>query len=674
MLDLNSKKYLHLLLLLHVFLFSFSISAQAQEKDSIHTIERLEDIPATQVDLDPNLIEYPYVAYGIGPEYTDPIQFDEQLKKGLVALKLTNEELKFSYSNDYHGMFIHFAQRQSPSGVPLDLAGKEKLLVFNNYISGLVRVYRKKASDSDWTYIGDTGSAVAYRKRLVRGLALAIPIELDAQESVYYFISRFSHHRFDASARMVSREQYRNEEDSRTRGYMFYMGAIFSLLLFNFLIFISLRDSIYFYYCFFLFSIMMAGLSLTGFVDYLFAPFYIVPSENLFVFTSLSLISSVMFASRFYNLREYSKPLTIFQNICIGLVVLNLVAYLGPWYDFCGGSYLGLIVDILIVLCVIAMLSGAVVSLRRGNTMAKFYLASWIFMFSGAFVYIGHFLGIFSRNFVTSHGVLWGNLLEMIIVSLGMAYKISILDREKKEALILARGKKEYQRMVRVLLHDLSNPISLVQYYVGLKQNRPDDFERRSSKAWEKIRFGLTKLSEIIHFHREQEIQINKLTRTVTLGPVLVREVLIEVELMFEEKLEKKNLEFFLDGNVDVFVSAERVSLINEVFNNIISNAIKFSPEGGKITVRVETGLDSTTIDILDEGSGLSEEQMLQFQAGEIIDSTVGTKGERGTGFGLSLARGYMRVYEGSISLNHRYNSNHEKIRGTHVQLTFNRV
>ncbi len=652
--------------------FSKHVYALENDKSEIEFIESLEEIPKTQINIDQEAIDYPYVAYGIGPEFSDPIQFEEKYNNGLEKLKLTNKELKFGYSNEYHGLFFHFAKTRNYNGNAHDL--EKKLLVFNNYISGMIHVYRKTVSDKDWTYVGVTGSAVAYRKRLIKGLALAVPIETDASEGVYYFLTRHSHHRFDGIARIISNERYQNEERSRMFGYLFYMGAVFSLFLFNFLIFISLKDSIYLYYCFFIVSIMLAGISLTGFIDFIFSAYHLVPSENLFVFTSLSLISSVFFASKFYNIREYSKSMTVFQNICIGLVSLNLLAYLGPWNKFLGGAYLGLIIDILILLCVISMLAGAVVSIRRGNTMAKFYIASWIFMFTGAFMYVGHFAGIFPRNFLTSHGVLWGNLLEMVIVSLGMAYKISILDREKKEALLLARGKKEYQRMVRVLLHDLSNPISLVQYYVKLKLNRPEDFESKASKAWDKISFGLTKLSEIISFHREQEMQINKLTRTVSLGPVLIREILIEVELMFEEKIDEKNLILSLEGSLDVFVSAERISLINEVFNNVISNAIKFSPIGGKIEINVHSSFDTTTIDILDQGKGLTDEQISHFHAGEIIESTAGTAGEKGNGFGLSLARGYMRVYEGEISINHRYNSNNERVNGTRIQLTFNRV
>lgn len=639
-------------------------------------VERLEDIPAIAVSPEPQIIQFPVVAYGAGPEFSDPVKFDEEYGEKLISLKLTNEEVKFGYSNQYHAIFIHLAKtspliEQHSQSNPLT---DNKLLTFNNYISGLIHVYRRRESDKNWTYIGVTGSAVTYHKRLVPGLALAIPLETDPHEGVYYFISRLSHHRFDGTARIISRERYHQEEETRIYGYIFYIGAIVSLFIFNLLIFISLRDSIYLFYSICAISVMGAGLSVTGMIDFIFADLYITPSQNLFVFTSFSIITSILFAARFYDIKKYSKTIAVLQNICIGLVFLSLLAYLGPWNSFLGGAHLGQIIDILLVLSVISMLLGAFVSLKRGNTMAKFYITSWIFMFGGALIYLAHFTGIIPRNSFSVNGVLWGNLVEMIIVSLGMAYKISILDREKKQALLLARGKKEYQRMVRVLLHDLSNPISLVSYYVGLKKNRPDEFDTKATRAWDKINFGLTKLSEIISFHREQEIQIDKLTRTVKLNPVLLREAIIEVELMFEEIIERKNLHLVLEGSLDVFVSAERVSLVNEVFNNIISNAIKFSPVGGKITIKVETDLDVCKVCILDEGEGFTDEQIAIFDSGEILDSTVGTIGEKGTGFGLSLARGYMKVYDGQISLKHRFSLQGERIRGTQVVLTFNRV
>ncbi len=648
-------------------LCGFTLQANDELIEDKH-IEKINDIPATLLNPDIESVEFPYVAYGIGPEFMDPIQLDQIKNDSPLKLTLTKKELKFDYSNDYHGIFIKIA--------PQNFKFKnehQKLLVFNNYIPGMIHIYKKKLNALDWTFVGETGSAVPYRKRLVRGLQLAIPLEADKNEDVFYFISRHSHHRFDGVARIISREEHIREEEGKMYGYMLYIGAFLSLILYNFLIFLSLKDSIYLYYCLSGIFVFGAGTTLTGVMDFILAPFYICPSENLFIFTSLSLISSIFFASRFYNIREYSKSITIFQNICIALVSLNLLAYLGPWNSFFGGAYLGSVVDILILFSIISMISGGVVSLRRGNTMAKFYLASWMFMFFGVFMYLGHFSGILPRNFFTSHGVLWGNLLEMLIVSLGMAYKISILDREKKEALILARGKKEYQRMVRVLLHDLSNPISLVQYYVGLRVSRPEAFKEKEEKAWDKINFGLTKLSEIIFFHREQEMQINKLTRTVVLGPVLLREVLIEVELMFEEKLEAKNIKLELLGSFDVFVSAERISLINEVFNNLISNAIKFSPIGGKITFQIDSQYSVTQVTLLNEGRGFSNEQITSFNKGDVLESTIGTSGEKGTGFGLTLVRGYMQVYEGNIELSNVIDSQNQ-IEGPKVLLTFKRV
>lgn len=449
-------------------------------------VELLEDIPSLRISPDPDIIQYPIVAYGIGPEFSDPIQFDEKYTAGLISLhlRLAHKELQFGYSNQYHGLFIHLDKSDPIFQHSRDRSNftEKKLLVFNNYISGLIHVYRRRKSDKHWTYIGATGSAVAYRKRLVHGLALAIPLEIDSEESVYYFISRLSHHRFDANTRIISKKRYHDEEESHMYGYMFYIGAIFSLLIFNLLIFLSIRDSIYLFYSLFAVSVMGAGLCVTGVIDFIFASFYITPSQNLFVFTSFSLTISLLFAGRFYDIKKYSKMISNYLNMCIAFILLALIAYLGPWNSFFGGAHLGQVIDSLLVVSVVGMIVGAIVSVRHGNTMAKFYIASWIFMFGGALVYILHFSGMIPRNAISVNGVLWGNLLQMIIVSLGMAYKISILDREKKHALILARGKNEYQRMVRVLLHDLANPITLVSYYVDLKRNRPDVFEKRQRR------------------------------------------------------------------------------------------------------------------------------------------------------------------------------------------------
>lgn len=615
--------------------------------NELSIVNRLERIPPHLIDRDEEVVEKPYIAYAIGDDFKDATTLDELIESGRLRLKLTRKEIKIGYNNSYTGFFYRVAPQKS--------FAEKRFLVVNHRLAGEIKIFRKVGEGGKWNYIGSTGSSIPFHSRLNPTIKPIVPIVTNENQSVYYFLARSSTHRFDGYFQTMSESTFHYRESRGLYIYMLYIGAFVALIVYNLLLYISLGDVIYLYYCSSALFVHLAGLSVTGILDFAAAPLHISPSEYQLFYTGMAVLTTLLFSARFYSISTYSRSITVVFQFLMAFSLINVLAYIGPWEKLFGGAYLGYVIDGIAPLSIFAMLAGGIVSYRKGNVMAKFYLVSWGCLFAGALIYFGHYAGIFSRNMISSNGILIGNLLEMLGFSLGMAYKISILDQEKNEALIRARGKSEYQRMVRVLLHDLSNPVGLIQYYVGLKSSRPEEFEAKSAKAWDKIRFGLTKLTEIISFHREQEVQINKLTRTVSLSPILLREVFIEVELMFEERLEMKGLKLNFEGPMDIFVKAERVSFINEVMSNIISNAIKFSPPGGVITIVTNTakenGKDIVYIHVRDEGKGFSPEQIKSFEKDHFLESTLGTKGEKGSGFGLSLIKGYMEVYEGEMNL-----------------------
>lgn len=92
---------------------------------------------------------------------------------------------------------------------------------------------------------------------------------------------------------------------------------------------------------------------------------------------------------------------------------------------------------------------------------------------------------------------------------------------------------------------------------------------------------------------------------------------------------------------------------ISRAFTNILGNAIKFSPVGGRITVELECDQDEVTISVTDEGPGISPEKrdtiFAKFQRGE-------HGGEKGHGLGLTIARYFIDLHGGRILVDSRRN------------------
>jgi signal transduction histidine kinase len=98
------------------------------------------------------------------------------------------------------------------------------------------------------------------------------------------------------------------------------------------------------------------------------------------------------------------------------------------------------------------------------------------------------------------------------------------------------------------------------------------------------------------------------------------------------------------------YVKADK-HIMNLVLRNLISNAIKFSFEGGSIHVQVDKDDDSLHIRIKDQGKGMDEETLRALSQPHKTVSTVGTGNEKGTGLGLALIREYLEKAAGKIMI-----------------------
>jgi signal transduction histidine kinase len=96
-----------------------------------------------------------------------------------------------------------------------------------------------------------------------------------------------------------------------------------------------------------------------------------------------------------------------------------------------------------------------------------------------------------------------------------------------------------------------------------------------------------------------------------------------------------------------VYADPEQIKV---VIRNLVSNAIKFTPADGLVTISAQSGFASKMqISVSDSGIGMSDEHQKKLLKAEESISTFGTRGERGTGLGLSLCRDFVRGNHGNF-------------------------
>lgn len=125
---------------------------------------------------------------------------------------------------------------------------------------------------------------------------------------------------------------------------------------------------------------------------------------------------------------------------------------------------------------------------------------------------------------------------------------------------------------------------------------------------------------------------------------------MFETLLSFEQKINDKNIEIlgFEEMN-EVMIEADR-DLIQQVVYNLIDNAVKFTPEGGSITLMAESGEDSTKVTIRNSGAGVSEDEIARiFERFYKVDKSRSFD-TKGVGLGLYIVKTIINMHGGEIT------------------------
>ena len=194
--------------------------------------------------------------------------------------------------------------------------------------------------------------------------------------------------------------------------------------------------------------------------------------------------------------------------------------------------------------------------------------------------------------------------------------------------------------------HEMKTPLSVIQNYGTLLQTPNLDEEIRLEYAK-----GVTDASRrladmminILKLNRLEKQQIYPKTEEYDLG-----EQLCECLLSYETVWEKKDIELETKFAEDVKVNADS-ELLSLVWNNLFSNAFKFTPEGGKVSVSLETTSHHAIVKVKDTGCGMTAEVgahiFEKFYQGDTSHAT------QGNGLGLALVKRVVDIMHGEISV-----------------------
>lgn len=219
--------------------------------------------------------------------------------------------------------------------------------------------------------------------------------------------------------------------------------------------------------------------------------------------------------------------------------------------------------------------------------------------------------------------------------------------RQIAEELEIANATKS--KLFSIVGHDLKNPFNVILGYANeLMTDEPEDKETRLV-FYQRIVKSSNQLVEMINTLLEWAMaQTGKIVYMPE--QINIAKTLNEIIDTTKINADKKGIKIERDYNRDVelMIYADK-NMIDRIFNNLISNAIKFTPKNGQIHVGWNLVQDQIQFFVKDSGVGMRKEDAAIIFEKSMEMSKDGTQGERGTGLGLSICKEFVIKHDGHI-------------------------
>ncbi|OFX17473.1 MAG: hypothetical protein A2033_12125 [Bacteroidetes bacterium GWA2_31_9] len=231
---------------------------------------------------------------------------------------------------------------------------------------------------------------------------------------------------------------------------------------------------------------------------------------------------------------------------------------------------------------------------------------------------------------------------------------IDISDRKEQELIIQKQNEELIElnaakdKFFSIIAHDLKSPFSVILGFSNMLSSNIDKFDKN-------------KINKIVSTLNNAAIQTSKLLENlldwsriqrgllnIKLNSNNLKIIALETELLYFENAQKKSI--ILQNNIteNVFAQCDE-DITKTILRNLISNAIKFTNENGKVSISAKKSNDFVTVIINDTGIGIDTLQLPYLFSISNNITTAGTANEMGTGLGLILCKELVEKQGGKI-------------------------
>ncbi len=199
-----------------------------------------------------------------------------------------------------------------------------------------------------------------------------------------------------------------------------------------------------------------------------------------------------------------------------------------------------------------------------------------------------------------------------------------------------------------IIAHDLKNPFNDLMGFTQLLALNIDKYDKAKIGQFASIIHHSSKLAynlleNLLDWSRSQ-------TGTLKFKPekININHLIEENIELLESTASNKNIQIYSEFDTEVNAFADK-NMVRTIIRNLISNAIKYTKQGGYISIRSDCSRKTCEISVSDNGIGISKQNIHKIFKIDESFSTSGTEREKGTGLGLILCKEFVEKNGGKL-------------------------
>jgi two-component system sensor histidine kinase/response regulator len=241
---------------------------------------------------------------------------------------------------------------------------------------------------------------------------------------------------------------------------------------------------------------------------------------------------------------------------------------------------------------------------------------------------------------------------EVLAARVRTQLKIKRLQDQRKEDIVKLRQLSSLKdKFLRIAAHDLRGPLHNFAMGLQVLEHRHVDVGSPIEEfdiVADTMQGAISLMRSIINdFLDLQAIRSGRIE--LDLQPVVLNDIIRSLVTQYEETAAEKNIAIRIDLDPTLAETMADPDRLTQVIANLISNAIKFTPRGGRVGIRTRQANRRQLTEVVDTGVGIPEPEMeLLFQEFARL-SPEPTGGEKSSGVGLSIAKHLVELHGGRI-------------------------